>query len=186
MRNKIKIIKVDFNKKQFIPKIIDFYKMKKIFLLFIIFEFIISQEDFKKEGEEMGKNIDLCISDILHCYNFGTSQEEKFIDIKKNILNRLLFYQIQSIIKKHLGNYIKDFSKFESFVKFVIKIVHRTPNNNLITKTLRIEFIKYLTKYSSNNQNKPGMRRVKADPQSKNSLCELLMEIFGYDVSLCY
>ena len=58
--------------------------------------------------------------------------------------------------------------------------------NKSITKKLRIKFIKYLTKYSSNNQNKPGMRRVKADPQSKNSLCEFLMGIFGYDVSLCY
>ena len=160
--------------------------MKKIFLLFIIFEFIISQEDFKKEGEEMGKNIDLCISDILHCYNFGTSQEEKFIDNKNDILIRRLFDQIQSIIIKHLGNYIKDSSNFESFVKSVIKIVYREPNNKSITKKLRIKFIKYLTKYSSNNQNKPGVKRVKADPQSKNSLCELLMEIFGYDVSLCY
>lgn len=159
--------------------------MKKIFLLFIIFEFIISQEDFQKEGEEMGKNIDLCISDILHCHNIRTFQKEKFIDNKKNILNRRLFCSIQSIIKNHLGNYIKDFSNFESFVKFVKKIVHRTPNNKLITKTLRIEFIKYLTKYSSNDQNNPGMRRVKAE-QSKNSLCEFLMGIFGYDVSLCY
>jgi hypothetical protein len=160
--------------------------MKKIFLLFIIFEFIISQEDFQKEGEEMSKNIDLCVSDILHCHNIRTSQEEKFIDNKKDILNRRLFCSIKSIIIKHLGNYIKDSSNFESFVKSMKKIVYRTPNNKSITKTLRIEFIKYLTKYSSNNQNKPGVKKVKADPQSKNSLCELLMEIFGYDVSLCY